>query len=66
MTILDGFCIKLASVQFGFYLTAAAGVEDKQRFNFGHAVKIWLKMAAAATKNCPNSHPELKAISLDG
>ena len=35
---------------------AGVGVEDKRRFNFGHAATIWLKMAAAATINRRNRH----------
>ena len=34
----------------------AAGIEDKQRFNFGHAARIWPKTAAAATINRQNRH----------
>ena len=48
------------SIFFSFYLTsvAAAGIEDKQRFNFclaaSDAAKIWPQTAAAATKNHQN------------
>ena len=40
---------------------AAVGVEDKQRFNFGHAATIWSITTAATTKKRRNSHP-LKKI----
>ena len=38
---------------------AAAGVEDKQKFNLGCAAKIRPKTALAATKNRPNSHLQI-------